>query len=314
MRNRHMETIGSLIDRIAVVRYRVSNFQTVKKEIGEKRLKDFFTTLYPQFTTTEIETITGIPHKSLGYWFKRLGIPLIRHHNTTILVPGDTEGQAIVSKGQNTYRILTIKITPELAYTIGFALGDGAIQDWMVEVFNKDPNLRKVLFEYLKPYGPITQDERPNGLWRLRLSNGPIAKLIKLNKKIREDTIEYIFANKELARMFVAAFWDAEGTVRRQGNYYHLYLYNTDKYLVDTICNFLSQNGIKFSIHSRKTRDKDYYIKGRPVISRKTLHRIAIPKSSFRTWIEEIGIYLNHTKKKEVVNEILKIYGGKQNE
>ncbi len=306
-----METIGQLVDQIAVIRNRTSNLQTVKKKIGEKRLRDFFTTLYPQFTITEIETITSIPDSTLGYWFKQLDIPFIRHRSLTVLVPGDIDGQAIISKGQNTYRILTIKITPELAYTIGFALGDGAIQDWMVEVFNKDPNLRKVLFEYLKPYGSITQDERPDGLWRLRLSNGPIAKLIKLNKKIREDTIEYIFANKELARMFVAAFWDAEGTARRQGNYYHVYLYNTNKYLIDTICNFLRKNGINFSIHSRRSRDKPAYTAGRIIKSKKILHRIAIPKASYKIWLNEIGVYLNHTKKREVVNEMLKIYGGK---
>lgn len=309
-----MKTVGEVIDQIAVIRNKTSNLQTVKKKIGEDRLRDFFTTLYPQFTITEIETITGIPDSTLGYWFKQLDIPFIRHHSLTILTLGDADGEAIISKGKNTYRVIAIRITPELAYTIGFALGDGAIQDWMVEVFNKDPNLKKVLFEYLKPYGSITQDERPDGLWRLRLSNGPIAKLIKLNKKIREDTIEYIFTNKELAKMFVAAFWDAEGTARKQGNYYHLYLYNTNRYLIDTICNFLTERGINFSIHSRKSRDKPAYNGSRIIHSKKILHRIAIPKSSYKIWLNEIGRYLNHSKKRKIVNEMLKLYGGKQNE
>lgn len=288
-----------------------SNFQTVKKAIGEERLRDFIMSIYPKFSITEIQTITGIPDSTLEYWFKKLNIPSIRKNIRNIAIPGEIDSYFVISKGARCYKVSTIKITPELAYVIGFVLGDGSVQNWMVEVFNKEQNLRNILFEYLSPYGSITEDRRDNGLWRLRLSNGKIASLIKFKKSIREDTIEYIFSNDELAKKFMAAFWDAEGTVRRQGNYYHIYLYNTNKYLMDKIGDFLTRKNIKFSIHTRKTRDKEYLLGGHLVKSKKILLRISIPKVSLLNWINTIGIYLNHSKKREVVDEMLKVYGGK---
>lgn len=303
---------AELLTEIKQIKNDNGNFQTIKKKIGEERLKEFILSIYPKFSITEIETITGIPDSTLMHWFKRLNIPSIRNHIKNIAIPGEIDSNLVISKGAICYKVSTIKITPELAYVIGFVLGDGSVQNWMVEVFNKEQNLRKILFEYLSPYGSITEDRRDNGLWRLRLSNGKIASLIKFKKRVRKDTIEYIFSNDELTRKFLAAFWDAEGTVRRQGNYFHIYLYNTDKYLMDTIGGFLTRKDIKFSVHSRKTRDKETILDGHIIKSKKILFRISIPKSSVGKWINEIGIYLNHSKKREIVNEMLNVYGGKE--
>src|SRR3989338_5838297 len=181
------------LEEIKEMRRDGSNFQTLRKEVGEERLKEFFNAIYPKFTITEIEKITGIPDSSLGYWFDKLDIPFTRHHAKTIAYAGDKdETGAVVTVENKTYELVTIKITPELAYVIGFALGDGSVSQYMVEVFNKDKALRKPLFEFLKPYGTISEDERDYGLWRLRLSNGRVANLIKDQEGLRYDTLEYI--------------------------------------------------------------------------------------------------------------------------
>ncbi|MBI2663643.1 hypothetical protein HYX15_03895 [Candidatus Woesearchaeota archaeon] len=299
-----------IISKMSELRSKNHDLRTIKKKIGEERLKEFFNSIYPKFTITEIENITGIPDSTLGYWFNKLNIPFIRHHIITKAYAGNRDYEIVVTKDGIIYNSATINITPKLAYVIGFALGDGSVQQYMVEVFNKDKKLKEVLFDYLKSYGTITEDTRENGLWRLRLSNGRIANLIKDKNGLRKDTIEFIFSNDELAKNFIAAFWDAEGTVRKQYNFIHIYLYNSDDYLINKVCKFLEFKDITFSILKNKTRNRKYILNGRQVISRKILKRISIPKSSRLKWIKEIGINLNHTTKKEAIEDILKFSGG----
>ncbi len=287
-----------------------SSFQTVRKKIGEKR---FINSLYPKFSLPEIEEITGISDSTLGYWFKKLNIPTSRRHFTNVSMPGNFDAELVLQTRQAAKKLSVINVTPELAYIIGFTLGDGTVQKYMVEVFNKDRKLRGHLLEYLKPYGSIIEDERPNGLWRLRLSSVKIANLIKDEKGIRQDTLDYIFNDEELVKQFVAAFWDAEGTVRRQGNSYHIYLYNSNKDILNKIKEFLTSRNISFStLNGKVDRSRVYYLNGRRIISRKPAHRISIPKASRDLWISEIGNYLLHSKKGAVVKEMLKQFGGIQ--
>lgn len=299
-----------LLNQIKEIKRNKGNFQTIKKVIGEERLREFINSIYPKFSITEIENITGIPDSTLEHWFKRLGISPIRHHIITKSFPSNKDSESIVSKDGVTYKSATIKITPELAYVIGFVLGDGSVQQYQIEVFNKDKNLRKILFNHLKSYGYITEEEREDGLWRLRLSNGRIANLIKDNNEIRKDTLDYIFNNNELAQQFIAAFWDAEGTARQQGNYYHIYLYNSNSFLLDRICNFLKSKNVKFSILNEKSRNEPYFLNNRQIFPRKLVQRISIPKISRINWIKEIGIHMNHIQKKKVVEKIIKSHGG----
>ncbi|MBS3152559.1 hypothetical protein J4230_04070 [Candidatus Woesearchaeota archaeon] len=304
---------ANLITQIRNIKYNKGNFQTIKNKIGEERLKDFFTTLYPKFTITEIEAITEIPDSTLERWFQQLRIPFIRHRIRSKAFVGNENSEIIVAKNGITFRAVKVNITPQLAYLIGFTLGDGSVQQYMIEVFNKDRKLREILFNCLKPYGTITKEERENGLWKLRLSNGVIANLIKNENGIREDTLDYIFSNDELARNFIAAFWDAEGSVlyQREKKYYNLYLYNSNKFILNKIKEFLFKKEIKFSTHSRKTRDKNCILNNHIVQSKKILHRINIHKASWPIWINEIGLYMNHSKKKEMIKAIKIYLGGK---
>ncbi|MBI4150879.1 LAGLIDADG family homing endonuclease, partial [Candidatus Woesearchaeota archaeon] len=127
---------------------------------------------------------------------------------------------------------------------------------------------------------------------------------------IREDTLDYIFADDALALPFIAAFWDAEGTVRKQGNYFHIYLYNTNFRLIERIREFLGARKITSSILSRRTRDRSAVLKGHLVVSRKMLYRISVPKSSLLQWVQLIGKGMHHSKKSAAVKEIMKLHGG----
>ncbi|VVB60938.1 LAGLIDADG-like domain protein [uncultured archaeon] len=290
------------------------NFQTVKKTIGEEKIRQFINSMYPNFSITEIEAMTGIPDSTLEHWFKLLKISPIRNHIATVSIPSNTDAQTIITQGLTTKKVSSIKITPKLAYVIGFTLGDGSVQKYMVEVFNKDKALRRVLFDYLTPYGSITQDERPNGLWRLRLSNGKIANLIRDEKGIRQDTLDFIFKDETLARNFIAAFWDAEGAILKKKdrkNYCDRYLYNSNKYLIDKICKFLEKKEIKYPRHIRSEKERVYYLNGRQVKSNKPLHRISIPSHSRLKWINEIGLHMRHSKKRETITKLLEFYSDK---
>ena len=281
------------------------NFQTVKNEFGETNLRNLLLKLYPKYSVTKIEEITGISDSTICYWFKKLGIPSERWHSVISSKAGGRDSTKLRRRRGNISKVATVKITPELAYVIGFTLGDGAIQKYMVEVFNKDEGLRLPLYNYLKPYGTITEDRREDGLWRLRLSSVKIANLIKINKKPNKGTIDYIFKKDKLARKFVAAFWDAEGSVRRESKYFHIYLYNSDTYLLDKVEEFLNKKKIDYSTRFTFEPGREYYLKGRKIKSKKKIYRISIPKSSMKKWIKEVGIHMIHTKKKKVVEEIL---------
>ena len=293
-----------------------SNFQAIKKEIGEDRLKEFFNAIYPKFSITEIEKIMGIADSTLGYWFSKLDIPFIRNHIRTRALAGDkNKTEAVITMKDKTYELQTIEITPGLAYVIGFALGDGSISQYMVEVFNKDRKLKGHLFEFLKPYGTISEEERDYGLWRLRLSNGRIANLIKDREGIRFDTLEYVFKDNNLAGKFIAGFWDAEGTVRLQNKYYHLYLYNSKLPLLEMIKKYLVENGIKISTLINDQRGKSHYINGRLLTNKKIMYKLSVPKESAKKWIENIGINMLHSKKGEMIQQMIKNkYGEGQND
>jgi hypothetical protein len=294
-----------LLQKINTIR-ETGRFQTLREKIGEKTLKEFIAAIYPKYSLPEIEKLTGIPDSTLAYWFKRLGIATSRRHFVNVSEPGNFDGELVVNNAKAAKKISVINITPELAYIIGFALGDGSIQRFMVEVFNKDQKLRECLLKYLKQYGTVTEEEKPNGFWRLRLSNVKIANLIKNEKGIRQDTLDYIFNYDDLARKFIAAFWDAEGTVRKQGTYCHLYLYNSNNTILDKVRKFLASKNISYSDFSHIDVNRIYFLGGRQVHARKVVHRISIPKSSNEAWIKEIGIHLMHGNKCVVVGELLK--------
>ncbi len=289
------------------------NFRQIRKEIGDGKLREFIHEIYPSQSIMQLEKTLGVPDSSLGYWFKQLGIPSIRNHVTNISLPASFNLEKTLSNGKRANTFSAIKITPDLAYLVGFALGDGSVQKYMVEVFNQDYSLHDWLLPIMKKYGVVSRDTRSDGLWRLRLSSVKIANLIKVNKKIREDTLDYILSDNVLANIFIAAFWDAEGTVRRQGKYYHLYLYNTNLTLLNKIGQYLQSIGIAYSVHTRFDDDRNYRYPGRKVVSTKPIHRFCVPKDSFTQWIDNIGIHMKHTKKRAVIREMINQYGGGSN-
>lgn len=295
-----------LLKKISQIREK-GNFQTLKKEVGEERLKEFINSIYPKFSITEIEKITGIPDSTLGHWFNRLEIPFIRNHISCLSLPSDTDSEVVIGKDNVTKKIQSVKITPELSYLIGFSLGDGNIQRYNVDIFNKDIKLREVFLNIIQKYGSITEYVRPDKLWRLRLSSGRIANLIKNENKIRKDTIDFIFNREKLAKKFIAGFWDAEGSVwytSMKPNYYHIYLFNSNKYLLEKIKEFLRSKGIDFSLLNKNPIDRKMK-DGRIIKSKKIVERVSIPKSSSIKWAMEIGVHMNHSNKSNNVKKLL---------
>jgi hypothetical protein len=299
----------AIISRIRKLR-ESHNFQVIKKEIGERKLCAFLNHLYPKYDIKEIEKITGVPDSTLERWFTNLRLPFIRNHISNSSIAANFDSEIVLSSGNAVKKVSAVNITPQLAYVIGFALGDGSVQKYMVEVFNKDAPLIDVLHGFMKRYGTASKVQRKDGLYKIRLSSGLIANLIRNEKNLREDTLDYIFGNDELARNFIAAFWDAEGTVRRQANYYHLYLYNSNELIMQRIKEYLTLKDIKFSILTRSDSGQVYFYKQQRIISRKPVHRINIHKVSWQNWIDEVGKYLLHSKKKLEVKKIQKLIGG----
>jgi hypothetical protein len=284
---------------------KVGNLQKIRKVIGDNKLKKLIAVVYPKYDVMSLEKILGIPNSTLSYWFAKLGIKTSRRNVNNKSFPANLDGLVVFSKNGKATKYSAIKIDKDVSYLIGFVLGDGSTQKFMVEAFNKDFGMRNKLIETMQKYGPVTEDFRDNGLWRIRLSSVKISDLIKRNKKPRKETIEFILRDDELTKQFIAGLWDAEGSVLKQGNYKHVYLYNSDKYLIDLVGEFLKSKEIKYSILALKNRRKSYFCKGHLVVPKKTIYRLGVPKSHVKKWAEEIGLHLLHSKKGRIVEEIL---------
>lgn len=285
------------------------NFQTLMTKIGANKLKKFITSMYPEHSIPEIEKITGIPDSTLARWFDKLNISKSRRNVTNVSIPGNFDAEIVLTGFKAAKKFSVINTTPELAYLIGFVLGDGSIQKFMVEAFNRDRKLREHLLEIMKPYGSVTETERDDGLWKLRLSSVKLANLIKDETRIRQDTLDYIFDDEELAKKFVAAFWDAEGSIGKRKNlknYFDVILYNTNTSILSQIRSFLKDKDIDTSLkHFAETRGS-YFIGGRKVSSKKKVFRIRVLRGSFENWVKFVGVHMLHSKKSAVVNEMLK--------
>ncbi len=293
-----------LVNRIKKLRHS-GNFQTIRKEIGDEKLTDLIRKLYPQNDFKSLEVILGVPDSSLGHWFVQLGIQRTRRRVSNFVFPASFDRQTVIAGGKMAKNISAIKLDENLAYLVGFCLGDGAVQKFMVEVFNKDKGMKEFLKATMKRYGKVQDVTRKDGLWKLRLSSVKIASLIKQNKKMVQETIEYIISDTALAQSFLAGLWDAEGSVLKQRNYFHVYLYNSNKELLDVISDYLNRYGIKNSTINVKQRTEPYNYKGRLIISRKPVYRLGVPKSYVKKWAELIGLNLKHSKKSAVVYDII---------
>lgn len=303
--NKNMQTLAQ----ISQFKNTNADFRTIKKEVGEKNLKTFFKEFYPKYNITQIQNMIGVSDSTIEYWFNKLNISLKRNHIFNKSYAGNENKVEIEEKNGILYKKNTIKITPELAYLIGFTLGDGAVQKFMIECFNKDEGMKPYIYNAMKIHGAVTEDKTSSGLWRLRLSSVLISNLIKEDKKPRNDTIEYILKNENLAEKFVAGFWDAEGSVLKQKNYYHIYLYNSNKDLIEKIKQYLESIGIESTIIVIDKRGPKNF-NGRIFISKKVIYRLGIRKKSFSKWANQIGLHLLHSKKSVTVKNILQNTGG----
>ena len=280
------------------------NFRTIKNRIGAEKLKHFFTKHYPRKDIKYLEMITGVPDSSLLYWFKDLGINSTRWHFVQQPIPANFDGSFVANFAKNAIDYAAVNIDSNLAYLIGFCLGDGSVEKYSLEVFNKNEGMKNALKSTMQRYGKVRESIRENGLWRLRLSSSAIARLVKVNKTINEETLDFIFSDAKLIPSFLAGFWDAEGSVLKQRSYFHVYLYNSNKDLLDKISKYLEGNSIKNSIIKVKMRAKTYYYNGRPIVAKKQIYRLGVPKSHIKNWKELIGLHLKHSKKSAVVLEI----------
>lgn len=295
-----------ILERIASLNHHHRDLRTVKKQIGEEKLKNIINQIYPKYTLPQIEKITGIADSTLGFWLKNLNIKTERWHIETKSVPGDKYKEEVKQINGKWINQVTINITPELAYIIGFTLGDGAVQKYSVEVFNKDEGIKKGIETYLESFQHTGEDKTSSGIWRIRLHEKRIANLIKENKKTRYDTIDYILSKPELANQFIAAFWDAEGSVQyKEKHGFHIYLYNTNLKLLEKIENYLNSITIICSKLKIDGRNRQYTYNGRAIIAKKILYRLYVPKSCRYIWAKEIGTKMLHSKKSKIIKQIL---------
>lgn len=284
------------------------DLRRVLQRVGEGCLRQFLLSLYPALSLGEIETATGIPDSTLGYWFRRLRIPTNARHARSVSVLCDEDGFSVMGTPESAVYEHKIMLTPELAYLIGFALGDGTIETYSVATFNKEETVVRYLQTICEKYGKVTYRKREDGLHKLRLSSRKIACLIRENGKIREDTVDYVLNDPECSKYFIAAFWDAEGSVAAKQIGIcssNVVLYNSNKQLLEKIASALSGIGIETTIISYAYLDRKYILKGRPLHPRKVMHKLRVKEAFVLRWAQTIGSFMQHPKKQERVKAIL---------
>lgn len=293
-----------LIHKIHSIREK-GNFQTMYNVVGKSNVKCLLNKLYPNNDIKNLEKILGVPDSSISHWFKLLGITSVRKHLSNNSYAANFNSSIVLPLNKTAINFSAINVDADLAYLIGFSLGDGTVEKYSLEVFNKDLGMQKYLESIMSKYGAVTKSVTGKRLWKLRLSSIKIANLVKQNKQVNEDTLNFIFSDNLLAQKFLAGFWDAEGSVLKQAKYFHLYLYNSNKILMDRIKNYLDSLGFDCSILEIKKRQNIYYLDGRPIITKKIIYRLSVKKKDMKKWVNMIGIYLMHSKKSAVIKEIL---------
>ncbi len=147
-------------------------------------------------------------YRTINKWIKKLGIKPIPYkapsHLPRLVLETPMERTRLVVVDGKHVKMLSIHLTDELAYLIGFTIGDGYVRDNGIELCNTefgliDPLLSilskvsmehggKIGIQYREFKTGKGMDREGAYSYRIWFSNSNIARLIKTDKKWRNDT------------------------------------------------------------------------------------------------------------------------------
>lgn len=275
------------------------------KSFGQNEFKQLLQTLLYSMTETEIARKAGRSHKLIAFWTKRFG--LFQHKmgskGAPLLIgslPGKESLPVIKTMQGRRVKIVSVSPDSDLAYFLGFAIGDGSFAQRSVSIHQsmgeKDylPILESLLVRLSRKLGGgVNRSIHQGRLLDLTWCNSRISRMIMFLHEVRYDQIDG-FLNGRFSAEFVAGFWDADGDVDRQ----HPRLHNTDLRLLQAVHLVLTERfGVQSYLRASTPVGSKRIIRGIEIISRRPLYRLQVARRSRKKWAQTIGLKLRNPRK-----------------
>jgi hypothetical protein len=154
-----------------------------------------------------------------------------------------------------------IRLTAELAYTLGWVLGDGYVNKREMDAIVSERE-RSFIEPFVKPvlggFGSVFVVPR-NGALIIRCNSTVLSRTLCSPKGTRIwPNVDFILDSSRYARCLIAGFWDADGGIYREVNgTVRAHLYNSNLFLLDRVARAMEVlYGIEVSIYKRKANDE----------------------------------------------------------
>ena len=261
-------------------------------------------------TEAEVARSVGRSHRLIAFWTRRFG--LFRHKigfkGVPLLVgslPGRENLPRIKTMQGRRVKIVPISPDSELAYFLGFAVGDGSFSHRTISIHQslKEKNYLPVLESLVtrlsrKLGGGVNKSIHQERLLDLTWCNSRVSRMIMFAHEVRYDQIDG-FLNGRFSADFVAGFWDADGDVNRE----HPRLHNTDLRLLQVFQLALKN---RFCVESRirvtTPAGSRRVIRGVEIVSRRPIYCLQVSRGSRVQWAQMIGVKLRNPRKFEAVD------------
>ncbi|MEM2507027.1 MAG: LAGLIDADG family homing endonuclease [Nitrososphaeria archaeon] len=293
---------------------------TVEKLLGEEYLRELFRTLYEDelLSIREIAELTRKSPWTIRQTLHKYGIAIRPAKRPMILgkLVDDRAKEGVKTESINGERVTVHYIYPfpEMAYIIGFAIGDGSFTNFSVFLWNTEFGFFNEILEratkvanylgessgyayYTKTMMKIPFIEHAYA-WRIKISSSALARAILTPEgKIREQAINLLL-KPPFKYDFLAGLWDADGTSRKEDTKITLIQTERNKHLIYKIIQALNSQGIATSPHPYiYTMRKSTRIYNRPITAPAIGYELRIYYEGVQKWKEKIGRRMLHPKK-----------------
>ncbi len=264
-------------------------------------------------TESEIARKVGRSHKLIAFWTRHFslsyhklgfkGVPLV----VGSLPSTDRLPRIRIVRGRRTKNVL-VEPDSDLAYFLGFALGDGSFSHRMISIHQslgeKDylPILESLVARLSRKHGgAVNRSIYEERLLDLTWCNSKISRIIKFLHEKRYDQIDG-FLNGRFSAEFVAGLWDADGDVDSE----HPRLHNTDLRLLQAVqLAMKGRCGVRSYVRMNIPAGSSHVIRGVEHISRRAIYCLQVSRSSRKKWAQMIGLKLRNPRKFNAVKNCL---------
>lgn len=201
-------------------------FREIVTEMGWDKFHELMHYMYSclGMGTVPIGELIGKSDVTVADWLRRLGIQVKPHKYKVYARLGEKQGWKVEVKNKEQVKTHTIVPDEDLVRLIFFTIGDGSVQDYMINIHQAEkrmfPILRNrmmhygnVFIDYYDFYGRRVDTLEEAYIYRLTFNNAKLARLIADRQGLRLDTVQFCLKDRKLATYAIASLWDADGSL-----------------------------------------------------------------------------------------------------